>query len=361
MDDAAPDASRSASRARWAGVFLISLLSIALAEVSIGSQPWGVLVPLNWLLLVPVYGCQVLLLAVIVFRANPLPTLTALWSAGVVMGLYEFYITHVLWDQPWDDAVNTGVAEWPSLIVVAGFWHPFLAAIAPLVLAEQVLVARPTLLGLFPRWVRSPRLSVVVGATILAGVCAGGLYAGRAWWEAPVALGLTAVVVALVVRRVRRKVAPVEHLADALPRGGGVVALVVIVSVLFAVFIVLANTVQPEPLERQAFAVACYAFFVALAAANLRRQGRAVEAHLALRPRTGSADAEPQPARPLPWAWLATAFVVSASVAQFWPAAPVIAIVVIWLGGGALALGMLVAALVNALRRTRSVETGRAG
>lgn len=327
----------------------MTVLSIALAEVSIGSQPWGLLMPLNWVLLVPVYGCQVLLLAVIVFRVNPRPTLTALWCAGVVMGLYEFYITHVLWDQPWDEVVNYGLVEWASLVVIAGFWHPFVATIAPLVLAEQVLVERPTLLGLFPRWVREPRPWALAIAAVVAGVAAGGLYAARPWWEAPAALGLTALAVGLVVRWARHR-APVGHLTDALPRGGGVVALVVIVSVLFAVFIVIANTTQPEPLERQAFAVACYAFFVGLAATNLRRTGRQRQARLGMRLRTVTADAQDVPVRRIPWVWVTVAFVVAASVAQLVPSASVISVVVIWAGGGVLALTMFILAVVNAAR-----------
>jgi hypothetical protein len=346
-------ASRTTSSARWAGAIVVTVLSIALAEVSIGSEPWALLFPLHWILMVPVYGCQVLLLAVIVFRVNPRPTLAALWCAGVLMGLYEFYITHVLWDQPWDDRVNSGLVEWASLIVIAGFWHPFVATIVPLVLAEQLLVERPTLLGLFPRWVREPRAWLAWVAVVIAGITAGGLYVGRAPWEAPVALGLTALAVWLVVRWVGRR-PRVAHIADALPRGGGVVALVVIVSVLFAAFIVIANTTQPEPLERQAFAVACYAFFVGLAAANLRRSARVTQAT--------EPDAAPARVRRLPWGWLAATIVVTASLAQFLPLAPAVAIITIWLGGGALALTMLGIATVNGVRAlthpTRSPRPG---
>ena len=48
---------------RWKAWLLVSIFSIALAEVSIGSSPFGLLHPVEVVVLGVVYGAQVLVLA----------------------------------------------------------------------------------------------------------------------------------------------------------------------------------------------------------------------------------------------------------------------------------------------------------
>lgn len=313
----------------------MTVLSIAIAEVGIGSAPWGLINPLQWILLVPIYGAQALLVASIVLRRQHRPTLAALWCAGVVMGLYEFYITRVLWDQPWDTSVNSHLVEWPSLAVVAGFYHPFMSVIVPILLTEQVLVREPVLPGMFPRWMLTPGTGRTWAGVIIAGVVAGGLYKPHGLIALP-ALGLTALAVWAVVRWARRT-PRVELLADALPRRRGRIVAWALVALVFAPFVALAQAGEdPVPAERQVAALVLYAVFTVLAWANLRHA------------RATSPMTMPRHAR---W-WVArTAAVVAvALVAVAVPFTEIVSLLVVWGGGAVVALVMILAAIRGAMR-----------
>ena len=332
-------------KARWRTAVLVATLSIALAEVSIASSPWGLLFPLAWFLLVPVYGLQVLLLATIVLRSNARPTLTALWCAGLIMGFYEFYITLVLWESTDLDSPSAGLAHWPSLVVIAGFWHAFVSTIAPIILAEQIMAREPRLAGLLPRPMRAlgPRARWVV--LVLAAVISGGMYGSVQPGFAVPALGGSALVVWGVVVWARRA-GPVEDFArDALPNRAGLAWSVGILVVFFGLFILLANTAEPISGPRQLFAVGCYVVASVVLWRNLRHVREVPVTRLALAPVGVNAG---------------VAFVAIAGAAAWIPGVPfVIAIVAIYLGGGAIALGMAASALWGAVRPARPPTTAR--
>lgn len=319
---------------------LITTLSIALAEVSIASSPWGLVFPPAWLLLVPVYGAQPLLVAVIVLRHGRRPTLTALWCAGVVMGLYEFYITQVLWTPPWVDPPYVTLIDPTTFVVVSMFWHPFVATILPIVLAEQIMAREPRLAGLFPRRIRAFGRRGRWVALVFLAVVSGGMY-GQVLpaWTA-IALGVSALVVWGVVVWARRA-GPVEDFAaEALPNRAGVRWIVAILVVFFGIFIVVANTSEPVSGARQLAAVVCYAFFVLLAWRNLRHRRVAPTTRLAALP-VG--------------VWPAVAYVAIASAMALTPVFPtVVATVAVWVVGGATALTMFGLAVVGAIRRRES-------
>jgi hypothetical protein len=228
--------------------------------------------PLQWILLIPVYGAQTLLLATIVIRANRRPTFLALWSAGVVMGLYEFYITHVLWDHPWDDEVSTGLVEVPALLIVSMVWHPIMAVILPILLTERIMVKTPTLASALPPRLRSLGPKGAWIALVLFALFVAGYYAQGAPWIAPVALSASALVVWGAVA-VARRGGKVDEFADVLPTRGGVVALVACLALLFGLFIAAANGFGGDTRvsgARQVAALSLYVVFIVLTARNLR-------------------------------------------------------------------------------------------
>ena len=255
------------------------------------------------------------------------------------MGLYEFYVTRVLWDAPWDGATPLGPVDLPALIVVAGFYHPFVSTILPLMLAEQVLVREPRLWGLLPRRLRSFGPRRVWGATVLVGVVAGGSH-GPVGAVTVASLGLTALAIWAVVAWASR--APrVEHLGEALPQRGGYVALWLVTGG----FLGLLRAARP----------------------GRRRPGqRATPSHRrgvvrGLRPRPGPQPARTRatpgspPCRVRPaggWRMSAVGIAV-ASVAALTTSTKIVALAVVWGAGGAVALIMAGAALVGALRRPR--------
>ncbi|NOX24225.1 MAG: hypothetical protein GXP36_14200 [Actinobacteria bacterium] len=252
------------SRHAW---LLLTILSIVFAEVLSGSAPFGLLNPPEFLFLAAVYGGHLLVLATFVFRRNRVPTLAALWTAGAIFGMYEFYITKVLWDNPWDPVVVTQGIEVLTTVVLVGFWHPFMAFIAPLVVGEQLLVKDPHIAGLFPKWLRQPKRWVAVVLFVTVATNQGALTANP---------GVLAIVVpgtALVLAWAARHLVPqekVESLADILPRGKPLFGVGFVVAATYLLFI---PTWRPEvsiPVERQMIVWFIYVALAVLLVRNLR-------------------------------------------------------------------------------------------
>lgn len=246
---------------------LLTILSITFAEVLSGSTPFGVLNPLEFLFLAVVYGGHLLLLGSFVFRKNRAPTLAALWTAGAIFGMYEFYLTKVLWDNPWDEAVVTQGIEVFTTVVLVGLWHPFMAFIVPLMVGEQLLVKDPHISGLFPKWMRHPKRWVVIALFITVATNQGALTANPG--VIAVVVPGTAFVLALAARRLVPK-EKVESLADILPSGRPLAGIAGVVAATYALFIPLWRPEVSIPVERQMIAWVIYAVLFVLVFRNLR-------------------------------------------------------------------------------------------
>lgn len=101
---------------QWLFWIILAAFSTFFAEVFSGSDmfpffhSWGLLV------VVPLYGLHILLLASLVYRA-PRLQFSSLIFAGLIFGLYEAYLTKVLWAPPWGDPVIiAGVAPIETLV-----------------------------------------------------------------------------------------------------------------------------------------------------------------------------------------------------------------------------------------------------
>jgi hypothetical protein len=81
----------------WA---LMGALSVVFAEVVACSTPFPFIHPWGVLVVVPLYSLHTLVLAPLVFRRR-MVRLTSLWLAGAIFGLYEAYVTKVLWHPGW--------------------------------------------------------------------------------------------------------------------------------------------------------------------------------------------------------------------------------------------------------------------
>jgi hypothetical protein len=117
---------------------ILAAFSAFFAEVFSGSDmfpffhSWGLLV------VVPLYGLHIILLGSLVFR-RPRPVFPSLVFAGMVFGLYEAYITKVLWSPPWGTGVvAAGIAPIETLVLVF-WWHAWFSFIIPLLVAEKLL------------------------------------------------------------------------------------------------------------------------------------------------------------------------------------------------------------------------------
>jgi hypothetical protein len=103
--------------------------------------------------------------------------LTSLWLAGAIFGLYEAYVTKVLWhpgwcqdEYPW---VVGGVYIVHTALLVL-FWHAFLAFTLPVFLAENLFTSSSETLEALPRPLRRvfrTRTGCLLAALALAVFC----------------------------------------------------------------------------------------------------------------------------------------------------------------------------------------------
>jgi hypothetical protein len=141
--------------------FILSALSVFFAEVVSGSSPFPFLSPFDlsmiwgWCVLMPLYGLHTLVLASVVFNWGR-PRFYAIFLAGVIFGLYEAYITKVLWGPPWGaPIISAGGVAVVELAVLALFWHPFMSFAVPLSVAETVLTSSRDVIEGFPDKVKA--------------------------------------------------------------------------------------------------------------------------------------------------------------------------------------------------------------
>jgi hypothetical protein len=131
--------------------FILGSLSVFFAEVVSGStifpffSPWGILV------VFPLYTLHTLILVHLVFRFGK-PDIYKLFLAGAVFGLYEAYITKVLWEPPWGPQILIGGVGVFQLLVLVFFWHPFMSFIIPVLLGETFLTGSREVIEGMPGW-----------------------------------------------------------------------------------------------------------------------------------------------------------------------------------------------------------------
>lgn len=146
---------------------LLGLASTAFAEVLFPTTAFD----LSTLVLfaVPVYLLHSVVLAGVVYRADGV-SYPALYLAGVVLGLYESYVTKVVWapigDRPHVDVAGVYVFETVGLVL---FWHPLVAFVLPVTVVEAVATSSNRSLGppLAGHRFARPLVVVLVGYLLL--------------------------------------------------------------------------------------------------------------------------------------------------------------------------------------------------
>lgn len=151
---------------------ILGALSVFFAEVLSGSSPfpwftiWGLFVTF------PLYGLHAIVLAFLVFRPGRRITLPALFLAGMIFGMYEAYITKVLFDPTWGaQSLTLGGLYVFQTVVLVLFWHPFMAFIAPLLATECLITESreiPDALPPFLRGTSKSRARAVLSSGVAA-------------------------------------------------------------------------------------------------------------------------------------------------------------------------------------------------
>ncbi|HEY3423086.1 MAG TPA: hypothetical protein VGK13_07975 [Methanocellaceae archaeon] len=128
-------------------ILLMGGLSMFFAEVLSGSSVLWFLQPWGWLVTLPLYMFHTLLLLnlALIFKRR---SLSSLYLWGVIFGLYEAWITKVVWAGYMGQAPAVGtfmgfaIFEAPLIVL---FWHPVMSFILP-ILTFQVLSGEKSLL-----------------------------------------------------------------------------------------------------------------------------------------------------------------------------------------------------------------------
>jgi len=133
---------------------LIAAYSTVFAEVVSGSDPFPFFHPWGLLVVLPLYGLHALVLVGLVFRYGK-PRISTMFFSGALFGLYEAYITKILWSPTWDAMIHVGGVALVEIAVLVLWWHPFMAYILPLLVGEQFLTTSNIFRHAFPERVRS--------------------------------------------------------------------------------------------------------------------------------------------------------------------------------------------------------------
>ncbi len=265
VDTDAVDGGRSPGLARRIGFWVyLGLVSTAFAEVLFPNTPVALLV-----VIAPVYLLHAVVLAGVVFRAGRV-TYPALYLAGVLFGLWEAYVTKVVW-APVGDPIPFQVAGvyWFEALSLVLFWHPVVAFVLPVVVVEAVATDSgrapgPPLAG--HRY--APHLAVAAGAYLA--LFQGTLGVAPAWVLLANVVTLAVLLGGLAVWR-----ATGSHgyaMAALLPRGR---ELWTLGAALAGLYLVLGATFRPGALPRRPLphliVLAAYAVVGGALLATLRR------------------------------------------------------------------------------------------
>ena len=252
---------------------VLGFLSTFFAETFSGSSPDFLFKTFGYFGIIPIYLLHSVLLAALVMQRDKPYSLRTFYLASLLFGMYEAYITKVLWSPPWNPGSLrfSGIALAETTLLVF-FWHSVFSFLLPLFWIESLAVPGPHLPGLLPEKWRA-RLIGKRGA-ILTGLT-GGILAGSAIASPPQAFvilladSLALSLLVFLFRRSNRETG--DSLKDFLPRRGEVIALAVLLLVVYLLFgLFLRREVQPG-LAGHAAVLVLYGVIIALMLSSMRK------------------------------------------------------------------------------------------
>ena len=142
---------------------ILGMLSTFFAEVLSGSDLFPFFHWWRLLVTTPLYTLHILVLSYVVFRFSK-PRIYTLFLAGTLFGMYEAYITKVLWNPPWGAFLHLGgIAVFASIVLVL-FWHAFMSYVIPLIFAENALTSSTETFSGLPKKVLNKRTPFILAA-----------------------------------------------------------------------------------------------------------------------------------------------------------------------------------------------------
>ena len=123
---------------RFILLLLLSLTSVFFAEVISGSMKFPLYNLWGWFVVIPLYGLHTIVLLYIItkYTDNKRVLFSTLFFAGVLFGLYEAYLTKVLWVGLNDEPLIFLDISVMDFIVLVFLWHPIMSFIIPSLVFE---------------------------------------------------------------------------------------------------------------------------------------------------------------------------------------------------------------------------------
>lgn len=196
-------------------LLLVGILSMLFAEVFSGSSVLWFLSAWSWFLTLPLYWSHTLLFLNLGFRLRR-TSISDLYLFGVLFGLYESWVTKVVWagyfgqTPAWGTFFGFAVAEVP---VIVFFWHPVMSFIVPILVFEIVAVSireqQDALQTAFPSHMillqRNKRSSVLFGLVFVGGAAFLSANSGLNVLAAALTVIVSLLMLALIVTLIRRR------------------------------------------------------------------------------------------------------------------------------------------------------------
>ncbi len=129
------------NRLRFVLLLLLSLISVFFAEVISGSMKFPLFNLWGYLVVIPLYGLHTIILLFIIskFTKNKKILFSTLYFGGVIFGLYEAYITKVLWEGLSEGSFIFLELALLDYLVLVFFWHPIFSFIIPILVFEKIM------------------------------------------------------------------------------------------------------------------------------------------------------------------------------------------------------------------------------
>ncbi len=245
---------------------MLGVFSTYFAEVASGSTLFAFTTSFGLLFVFPIYALHVTVLSAIVFRFGK-PRFYTLYAAGTLLGMYEAYMTKILWISflPGGPLIRVGGLGLIEVFVLVFFWHPLMAFIVPLGISERLLTSSTTIP--LPRFQRRTLLWVLFAVLLGANQA---VYSHSALRS--LGAGAISFVVLCGFTVLWRKAQLHRYeLPALLPRGK---VLAVAAALLLADYLIVTRTIRPEQLpglKPQLSVWALYACLLLLFLAHLRK------------------------------------------------------------------------------------------
>lgn len=158
--------------------FMLGCWSAGLAEVVSGASPFVFASPWGLLITVPLYLLHAIVLVTVVHWLSGRLTFGSLYLAGALFGLYEAYLTKVIWTPTWEPipVQLAGIYPFETGLLVL-LWHPLMAFVAPILLTETTATRSRLAVAGLPHRVRR-LLATRPLATVGSGLAAMALVQG---------------------------------------------------------------------------------------------------------------------------------------------------------------------------------------